>query len=196
MSEAMISAQNTEEFSPAFIDSIIVRLKAVKSGKEVLYLPIKTIQKLEVDVEISYEDKEYKLDITPTFMPMRVWEPIIIGTNTTTPKALRESIIQTMKTLKNLRINKYYAQLESPDHQRRLEEQPWPEFFETFKDQAGIRLEVNECCVCFSVTKTETNCRHTVCLECLANLMSISADDVPEKKCPMCRESITTLLRI
>ena len=67
----------------------------------------------------------------------------------------------------------------------------WSEFCQEFKDDETIELAMNECCVCFSLTKTKTNCGHTVCLECVSKIQRDPNEYL--KNCPLCRQQIKGL---
>ncbi len=51
---------------------------------------------------------------------------------------------------------------------------------------------VEECCVCYDKTSTQTNnCKHYICLECVSKLKTIRTcvgSEAPYFRCPMCRE--------
>lgn len=66
-------------------------------------------------------------------------------------------------------------------------------FYQKYKGNEKIKLNHGECCVCYQLTKTFTSCKHQLCLRCAIKIETEAANevdygDVPDYKCPMCRE--------
>jgi hypothetical protein len=62
-------------------------------------------------------------------------------------------------------------------------------FISEFKDHDSIKLNIDECCVCYNPTRTITNCGHALCLECISNFPSSSL----MLECPLCRQIVIAL---
>lgn len=52
----------------------------------------------------------------------------------------------------------------------------------------NIKLNIQECCVCFELTEITTMCNHTLCYKCWENIKGSRYD----KKCPICRQLLNT----
>ena len=66
-------------------------------------------------------------------------------------------------------------------------------FYQKYKGNEKIKLNHGECCVCYQLTKTRTSCGHQLCFTCAIKIEEDAAcqvdyGDMPEYKCPMCRE--------
>lgn len=84
-----------------------------------------------------------------------------------------------LEYLKNLKFDK--VQDEFIDVRKR--EPTTAEFYEMLK--SPTLTMANECCVCLEMTSGKiANCKHTICLRCVSNLV--------KDRCPMCRERIMT----
>ena len=84
-----------------------------------------------------------------------------------------------LEYLKNLKFDK--VQDEFIDVRKR--EPTTAEFYEMLK--SPTLTMANECCVCLEMTSGKiANCKHTICLRCVSNLV--------KDRCPMCRETIMT----
>lgn len=185
----------------SLVKSICERLKKLLH-KQPLMLPIKKIQNISVEVTITKINKNlYQLKIIPT--EFYVNEGSLLGDlfqrqqqDTCENDFLNRSIQNILRDLKNIKIDKLHGQFVTSNE----ESGDWTEFYQEFKDIENIVLTMNECCVCFILTETTTNCGHTVCLECISKLTSITEEEdrgeyVDHKNCPMCRQRITCLRR-
>jgi hypothetical protein len=60
------------------------------------------------------------------------------------------------------------------------------------KDKEHITSTVQECCVCYELTKTRTRCNHYVCVECWNNLNYVdNEEEQAEQPCPMCKTDLS-----
>jgi DNA-directed RNA polymerase subunit RPC12/RpoP len=103
----------------------------------------------------------------------------------------------TLATLKTVKIDKLNGKFVTaqPSPQSVKLDAMWADFCQEFKDDENMVLSLNECCVCFTVTKTTTNCGHAVCLDCISKLQPEAiADEMRNNiNCPMCRQRIMAL---
>ena len=107
-------------------------------------------------------------------------------------------LLLNLKTIKINKINGRFCANNKQEHVEKMDE-IWAMFCEEFKDVESVTLALEECCVCYTFTKTMTNCDHSVCLDCISKIrdeMSVDEefnihDDY--KNCPMCRQRITHL---
>jgi len=105
---------------------------------------------------------------------------------------------QTLVALKTIKIDKLNGNFttSAPSPQVVKTDAMWTAFCQEFKDEEHMVLSMNECCVCFTVTKTMTNCEHTVCLDCISKLRTEAVageHNINQKICPMCRQRILFL---
>jgi hypothetical protein len=111
-----------------------------------------------------------------------------------------EYIVQkTLLALKSIKIDKLNGKFTTttPTPQDMKTNAMWTAFCQEFKDDEHMGLSMNECCVCFTLTKTTTNCEHAVCLECISKLRTEAVNDeqsnIKQKSCPLCRQRILFL---
>jgi hypothetical protein len=184
----------------ALIDSLVRRLKNLRTKQQIL-LPIKKIKNINVEVTINKVNKKfYELSIIPIEFRMKenaLLEETVdrMPTDDTEEDFLYRTVRRLLYILKNIKIDKYYGRFVAFQSQEQLAQRAiqWTEFYQEFKEDENIVLTINECCVCFALSETTTNCGHTVCLECISNLRSESDDDDDNdehKDCPMCRQRI------
>jgi len=70
------------------------------------------------------------------------------------------------------------------------------EIFKLLKDDKGaIKLDIDDCCVCYSPTYTKTGCEHHVCISCISKIEKVYVDEDNSEciNCPMCREEVNSL---
>ena len=183
----------------SLINSICASLKVLRKNQPLL-MPIKKIKNIGVEVSITKEKKSvYVLDIIPTEFRVQddsLYEAVYNKLDTecvTEDDFIRFVIENVLKTLRVLNIDKLNGNFitgERPPHVLKMDAM-WEEFCQEFKDDETIELAMNECCVCFSLTKTKTNCGHTVCLECVSKIQRDPNEYL--KRCPLCRQQIKGL---
>ncbi len=192
------------------IKSFCSSLKEMRKGR-CLLLPIKKINNISVEVSITKDHKfNYILNIGPTEFSVAEdslyevnFDNRIAGSIMTEEDIFIEYVVKvSLSNLKKIKIDKMNGCLTTTEPAPKCQKMDdmWAEFCQEFKDEENLELTINECCVCFTMTKTLTNCGHTVCLECIAKLKT---DDVAEDvvmrsvkhiNCPMCRQRIMFLL--
>ena len=195
----------------ALIQSLCSSLKALRKGR-CLLLPIKKINNISVEVSLTKENKNmYILNIGPLYFNVAedsLYESIYDRLNDDLTKAFNEDefiqyiVKDTLSALKKIKIDKLNGVFttDPPTPKDQQMDDMWANFCQEFKEEEHIDLTINECCVCFTMTKTLTNCGHTVCLECISRLRTEAhADDetmrnVNHISCPMCRQRIAHLL--
>lgn len=91
----------------------------------------------------------------------------------------QEEFEEMIEYLKNLKFDK----IEDNFVDARKREPTTAEFYEMLK--SPTLTMASECCVCLEMTNGRiANCKHTICLRCVSNLV--------KDRCPMCREKIMT----
>ncbi len=191
------------------VKSLCASLKDMRKGK-CLLLPVKKINNISVEVSISKERKSiYILNFRPTEFSVEedsLYETIYDRLGNDLTKELGEDdfllhvVKNTLTTLKTVKIDKLNGKFVTaqPSPQCVKLDAMWADFCQEFKDDENMVLSLNECCVCFSVTKTTTNCGHAVCLDCISKLQPEAIADelmrnVNSIGCPMCRQRIMAL---
>jgi hypothetical protein len=166
-------------------------------------MPIKKIKNIGVIVTITKEGKYYTFSINPTEFDIQ--DEVLyadhynqLGDN---PKFASDDdftryvVEEVLKTLRELTIDKLNGYFVTPKNCPMPDlvkmDAMWEEFCQEFKDDETFELEMNECCVCFSLTKTKTNCGHPVCLECVSKIQRDPNEY--RKNCPLCRQLIRRL---
>jgi hypothetical protein len=184
------------------INSLAERLKGLLQNQP-LILPIKTIKNIGVEVSISRKNKKiYHFTIIATDFCANGHYSLLedmferLQSDVTEDNFIHRVIEHILRDLKNIQIDKLHGQFvtyNTPEQLAQISNQ-WNEFYQEFKDNEYITLTMNECCVCFTLTETTTNCVHAVCLECISKLRTITeAGRDDHKNCPMCRQRITCL---
>jgi hypothetical protein len=183
----------------SLVQTLCAYLKEMRRGKY-LIIPIKKICNINAEVSIHKETRNsYILNIGPT--DFSVDDDSLYEVNYTRDgTALSETdfidyIVQnTLTALKTIKIDKLNGKFttSAPSPQALKTDAMWTAFCQEFKDEEHMVLSLNECCVCFTVTKTTTNCDHTVCLDCISKLRT-EPDEHNQKNCPMCRQRILFL---
>jgi len=201
----MMRAQpNTPPAPVALVESLCGRLKAMRKGKYLMF-PVKKINNISVEVTIHKERKSsYIFNIGPTEFSVEedsLYEITYdrIG-NDATRAMIEDEFIQfivrdTLATLKTVTIDKlngkFSTTLLTPEELKT--EAMWSEFCQEYKDDENIVLSINECCVCFTPTKSMTNCDHAVCLECISKLRMEQVEQGQQRSCPLCRQRLLYL---
>jgi hypothetical protein len=188
--------------------SLCATLKEMRKGRFMI-MPIKKISNINVEVTIHKQTRNtYILNIGPidfTVDDDSLYEVIydLMGEERTcelTEDEFIEYIVQkTLLALKSIKIDKLNGKFTTttPTPQDMKTNAMWTAFCQEFKDDEHMGLSMNECCVCFTLTKTTTNCEHAVCLECISKLRTEAVNDeqsnIKQKSCPMCRQRILFL---
>jgi len=186
------------------VQMLCERVKAMRKGSYLLF-PVKKINNISVDVTIHKQRNScYIFSIEPT--EFSVGEDGLYETiydrqgDDATREMTEEEFIQyivrdTLAVLKTVKIDKlngkFSTTLLTPDELKT--EAMWSEFCQEYKDDENIVLAINECCVCFTSTKTMTNCEHAVCLECISKLRMEQVVEGQQRSCPLCRQRILYL---
>ena len=56
-----------------------------------------------------------------------------------------------------------------------------------FLKSPNIKSRYEECCVCYEITSTKTQCNHPLCLKCWSQIVEVREEDEFEQHCPICR---------
>ena len=169
---------------------------------QTLELPIKSIKNINVSVTINKETTQtYSIRVLALDFIMS-W--LLFDHVYTQPNEQRSSLFilkmvcDILVKLKKLVIDKVNGVFCFASADLYKNEELMMAFISEFKDHETIVLNVEECCVCYSPTRTITNCGHALCLECLSNLLPAAVQIEIETKliteCPLCRQAITSLL--
>jgi hypothetical protein len=199
-------------------------LESMRVGRRV-YLPIKSIENIEVQVEINrHNEDKYTLKIIPLDFSIKrdgdirtsdggrcgIQSGCIESDDTLFYKiyyrneaadnlrVISNDILTSLKKMKIDKVNGEFS-VDERNTENKMDEL-YKAFVAEFIHHEPIVLLLNECCVCYTPTKTKTNCDHAVCLECISNLptaphMEIGDSCITQRmRCPMCRQHITNLL--
>ena len=83
-----------------------------------------------------------------------------------------------------------------PDADQKMEYEELKAFYTAHKNNDQIEFRFNECCVCYSITNTKTDCDHALCVLCCQKIIDDKnlehKYDEGEREhhpitCPMCR---------
>jgi hypothetical protein len=191
----------------ALIEAISETLKTFKKGKDII-LPINKILNIGVEVSIYKQTKQiYRINIEPTDFEVEentLFEEVYDRelTKEPTEDAFIQNVVKSILShLKTIKINKISGRFSANNKQKYVEKvgDLWSMFCHEFKEIESVTLSFDECCVCYSFTKTMTNCDHSVCLECISKIRNETEVDQEfntrddYKNCPMCRQRITRL---
>jgi hypothetical protein len=187
------------------INSIVLRLKAMRNRVPIV-LPIKTIHTLEVKVSINRLNKKvYELSINTLEFDTHLNKVLEkrferLPADTNEESFLSRMVAEILRDIKNIKIDKLNGMFVTGLTAEQLAESyiEWADFYQEFKDDVMIGLSLEECCVCFTLTKTKSNCcRHAVCLECVSKLINNGPPredgELGYRICPMCRQGIDYL---
>jgi hypothetical protein len=188
----------------ALVQSLCGRLKEMRKGKHLIF-PIKKINNIGVEVTLHKERKSsYIFNIRPTDFSVEedsLYETIYDRQVDDASRAMSEDefiqfiVRDTLATLKTVTIDKlngkFSTSLLTPEELKI--EAMWNEFCQEYKDDEHIVLSINECCVCFTPTKSMTNCDHAVCLECISKLRTEQVEQGQQRSCPLCRQRLLYL---
>jgi hypothetical protein len=68
-------------------------------------------------------------------------------------------------------------------------------YFDLFKFD-NVELKYDICSVCHEICNTTTECKHSICIECVSKLDGYESDDEDTLyNCPLCREKFKYLRR-
>jgi hypothetical protein len=190
----------------SLVKSFCTNLNEMRNERSIV-LPIKKINNISVEVAIAKESKHvYILSIEPTQFSVvedSLYEEIYNRAHHPESRDFTENeyleyiVKKILWVLKNITIDKLNGQFvafRKPINNKF--DELWIEFCQEFKEVEHLELTIKECCVCFTMTKTITNCGHFVCLECISKLR-IEPPEAPEHNqrisCPMCRQRILSI---
>ena len=188
----------------SLVQALCTHLKEMRRGKYMM-LPVKKISNINVEVTIHKETRNsYILNIGPTDFSVdddSLYEVNHTrnGTDLTEDNFIDIVIRKTLADLKAIKIDKLNGKFTTsePSPEALKTDALWTAFCQEFKDEENMVLSLNECCVCFTVTKTTTNCEHSVCLDCISKLRTEEAilgeHNSNQKICPLCRQRILFL---
>ena len=188
----------------SLVQALCTHLKEMRRGKYMM-LPVKKISNINVEVSIHKETRNsYILNIGPTDFSVdedSLYEVTHTrnGTDLTEDDFIDIVIRKTLADLKAIKIDKLNGKFTTsePSPEALKTDALWTAFCQEFKDEENMVLSLNECCVCFTVTKTTTNCEHSVCLDCISKLRTEEAilgeHSSNQKICPLCRQRILFL---
>ena len=203
----IVQVQAQQDEPTELIYALAKSLKLLKKGKDII-LPVKKLLNIGVEISIYKQTKQmYRINIEPT--DFEVEDNVLFeGTydRELTKETTEDDFIQNMMrclllNLKTIKINKMNGRFCTNKKQEHLEkmDELWVMFCEEFKDVETVTLALEECCVCYTFTKTMTNCDHSVCLDCISKIRDETSVDEEVnihddyKNCPMCRQRITHL---
>jgi len=193
------------------IHSLCASLKDMRKERS-LILPIKKISNISIEVSIRKQTKtRYIFGIEPTEFNIVDDNQLYTLFYDNSPGVVMEEedkfiervVKHILLSLKKIKIDKLNGQFttDEPTRKEKKIDDMWAEFCQEYKDDEHLEMAIKECCVCFTMTKTITNCGHTVCLECISKLKLV--DFVTEDNdrhntksigCPMCRQRIVSIL--
>lgn len=199
------------EPSAGLIQSLFTSFKEMRKERS-LILPIKKISNIGVEVSIRKQTKaKYIFSIEPTDFSVlddnALYVAIYDNNNSEIvmeeDKFIERVVHSILLSLKKIKIDKLNGQLtiDEPSRKGKKIDDMWAEFCQEYKDDEHLEMSIKECCVCFTMTRTTTNCGHTVCLECISKLKPVEV--VAEENvmrnvkcigCPMCRQRIVSIL--
>jgi hypothetical protein len=185
--------------------SLCTTMENMRIGRGV-YLPVKSIKNIDVSVEIIRTSEYiYMLKISPIDFTVYGDEGLLFDRRY--DRREREAdqfilymvndILSSLKILKIDKVNGEFSIYErNPQNKLDL---LFTAFVAEFKHQEDMVLGLNECCVCYTTTKTLTNCKHALCLECISKLPTephVDPEDnirTSKRNCPLCRQHIKRL---
>ena len=161
--------------------------------EQIIILPVETINGLPVtakisvvqnsvnylffvDIDVNGVDVEDPIDILPLQLLSKLFYEISI----INPVIDNEYFIESFKNIVNsLRYDNKTGKLDENEEDNH--------FFRDLISNENITFNEEEACpVCSEITKTKTQCNHTLCLVCWSKIKSV--DDM--KPCPICREPL------
>jgi hypothetical protein len=210
-----ISLINNEEISRL---AVFIKLNCKRNTLNPLLLPINEIDGIPVQVIFTCEGSHTNIhDIS--YLACSIYlEPNIeytmaeytvrgFGANFT----LEHGILLLLEKLNTLSFNKFNGLIETktvitPDTDGESasgygQADVMRDLYNIIKAFKNLTPTVIECCVCYGVTKTHTNCNHRLCIACYSQLAVVkegwceySGKPTYMKNCPLCRGLITKLL--
>jgi len=159
--------------------------------EQVILLPIETINGLPVTAKIAIISNSINylffidvdangIDVEPDEEPLQLLSKLFFEISIVNPVINNNEFIDTFKKIVNsLRYNNKTGKIN--------EEEEDTQFFRDLILNENITFkEEEQCCVCSEITKTKTQCNHSLCFICWSKIKP--NNDV--KCCPICRESI------
>jgi hypothetical protein len=184
----------------SLIQSLCVTFKDMQIGDDLLF-PINKICNLNVNVFITkHVRNHYTFTIHLTHFNVendRIYDKNYSNVENVFDEEnfiqyIAKNILSELKKIKIDKLNGKFTTTQLLPKYKKMQEM-WSEFCQEFKNDEHISLSINECCVCFTMTNTVTNCRHSVCLECISKLEDTVTHEVSHKNCPLCRQRIQRL---
>lgn len=176
----------------------------------VVCLPINKIDGISVDVTLSLvcdnwvgdeKDRFYRWAIiisSPIYLDedggeyefyREFQDPKDFKFKKTEIKKLTESVTELITKVKSLRLDNLNGIFKTQLDDRRV---LCTEVYNLFKDEEHIELYIKECSVCYTPTKTKTECNHSICWTCIQKSPKFEDDDNDCRyiSCPMCRQCV------
>lgn len=168
-----------------------------------LYKYIETIDSVKdmiIVFKISSGHEEIDLDTPQTFSIDLEIEPPIKGQGASvfnigeepeiTRQILEESLTKMFEILERVRFDKFTGNFYDS-----IKENNSKYIIENLQKCQNIKMRCAECCVCYEMTQTRTNCNHNICISCYSNLKTEDEDcDCECTFCPICWEEIHRIL--
>ena len=161
-------------------------------------IPIKTIDKVKVDVRLLFSNTASIVEITvddfyedEDMNDICLHRVVILNTKafTTVAEYILVNINQLKLDIKGKLVNK-----KDLIEDQLLEHELLSGLDNIHLD--NIELHADECCVCNNLTETKTRCNHCVCYRCMTHIKPVEnnnsyrENDIP---CPICRQDIRYL---
>ena len=129
-----------------------------------------------VDIDVDGVDVEDPVDILPLQLLSKLFYEISI----INPVIDNEYFIDSFKKIVNsLRYDNRTGKID--------EDEENTQFFRDLISNENITFKEEEACpVCMEITKTKTQCLHSLCLICWSKIKSVN----DEKRCPICRDPL------
>jgi hypothetical protein len=129
-----------------------------------------------IDIDVNGVDVEDPIDILPLQLLSKLFYEIPIINSVID----NEYFIDSFKKIVNsLRYDNRTGKID--------EDEENTQFFRDLISNENITFQEEESCsVCMEITKTKTQCNHSLCLICWSKIKSVEGD----KPCPICREPL------
>jgi len=138
-------------------------------------------------LEIDREEKHFEMTIRARFKRLHLFSGIVRNADGVTDvEKMTESMVGMLTGLKTLKysavINRFIpTDIKSMSYNILCgRNDAITAFTNGMKNCDNIKLDLNECCVCFTVTTNMLPCCHNVCLQCETKM--------PKTECPLCRK--------
>ena len=192
-----------ESLATAIIRGWEAHVESEEKKKFKFRLPVNTICGITIIAEIGIGNSKGKIEFfvfrvlsfeTGDIETIESCEPLVIyakslmkgTTESLTIEEVKAYIEEILKIIPTLSFNKRSGRL-TTDY---VYDDDVVSLFE-FDNTTTLIYE--KCCVCHDLTGTRTPCRHSLCLVCISSLPEVDSeeeDEMPSKKCPLCRETI------